>query len=401
MAHDDINHTDLDSLEDESGSLSQIPPVSRKKPFPMPLLIGGLVILLLLSAMAITNSNKKPKEESGVNFTGEEFSVRNNPAPFQVTKADLPKPDLQAPLPAPQIAGQPDGTAHTATTAEEKQKQRQEEDLQQRRRHSPVVMVNKSQGQDASGRKDISDPELHNLAKEKMDRLEQRTQEAINQMNDSNTAPKEEGFLKTIHSENVEQVQATVMEDRSYKVAQGKMIPGVLETAINSDLPGMIRAIVSESVYSEDGNALLVPKGSRLVGQYRSGLQRGQTRIFVIWSRLIRPDGIDIKLDSPGTDQLGGAGLTGEVDSHFMERFGASALLSLIGGYAQQGTSNDRQVVALSESFDKSSEIALQNSINIPPTVHVNQGEPIDIFVAKDLDFRQALVYKQRQLKGF
>ncbi|MBL7660320.1 TrbI/VirB10 family protein, partial [Escherichia coli] len=87
-------------------------------------------------------------------------------------------------------------------------------------------------------------------------------------------------------------------------VAQGTMIRGFLETAINTDLPGMVRAIVREDVRSLDGGRILIPKGSRLVGEYKSGLARGQKRIFIVWSRVIRSDGVSVEIASPGADRL-------------------------------------------------------------------------------------------------
>ena len=173
------------------------------------------------------------------------------------------------------------------------------------------------------------------------------------------------------------------------------MIGAVLETAIQSDLPGMVRAIVSEPVYSEDGRTLLIEKGSRIVGEYRAGLVQGQGRIFVIWNRVITPNGIDIQITSPGTGPLGRAGHTGWIDSHFLERFGASILLSVVGAVAAQ--SNDDQFnVELGEGFNDSAEIALENSINIRPTLHKNQGDRIKIFVARDLNFKPVLALRSQ-----
>ncbi|MGH1377110.1 MAG: type IV secretion system protein VirB10 [Alphaproteobacteria bacterium] len=200
-------------------------------------------------------------------------------------------------------------------------------------------------------------------------------------------------FAKANTNTNVQTAKATQLQNMDTLIAQGKMISGILETAIQSDLPGMVRAISSEDVYSFNGSTLLIPKGSRLVGQYRSGVRQGQSRVFVIWNRMIRPDGASVDLGSIGTDSLGRSGLTGEVDSHFMERFGSSVLLSIIDGALSAAVNkiddDDASTVSLSGSgdFSRSSEIALENSINIKPTIHIDQGERIKIFVGKDLDF--------------
>ncbi len=89
--------------------------------------------------------------------------------------------------------------------------------------------------------------------------------------------------------------------DPETTVTQGTLIPAVLETAINTDVPGYVRAVVSQDVRSFDGRRVLVPRSSRLIGQYQSGLQAGQKRAYVIWTRLIRPDGVSVALASPGT----------------------------------------------------------------------------------------------------
>ena len=171
-------------------------------------------------------------------------------------------------------------------------------------------------------------------------------------------------------------------------VPQGTVIPAVLETAINSDLPGYTRAIVARDIRSFDGTAVLVPRGSRLVGQYKSGLTTGETRAFIIWDRLIRPDGLSVQLASPATDDLGQAGASGSVDNHFVTRFGAAILLSIVNGLTS-GLSRSNSTIVIGSSTEASSiaNSALQANVSVPPTIHIPQGTPIEVFVARDLDF--------------
>lgn len=176
---------------------------------------------------------------------------------------------------------------------------------------------------------------------------------------------------------------------------QGKLIDAELETAINTDLPGQIRAIVSTPLYAEQGREPLVPPGSRLNGVYNSALRKGQVRVFAIWNRLIRPDGVEITLDSAATDALGRAGLAGEVDNHFGQIFGMSALLSIIGaGAGTAGVSNDARHNSadayrreIQQSFARTADRVLEPYANIPPTISVAQGERIKVFLNRDLDF--------------
>jgi type IV secretion system protein VirB10 len=200
-------------------------------------------------------------------------------------------------------------------------------------------------------------------------------------------------FAAAQSNTNVDTAHAIKLQHPEMLIAQGTMIAGILETSIQSDLPGMLRAIVSEDIYGFDGTELLIPRGSRLIGRYKSGLVRGQVRVFVMWNRILRTDGVSINLGSYGTDDLGRSGLDGDLDTHFLERFGSSILLSMIDTGMQIGANSlDNQnssTVAIESGQDVSSaaQVALENSIAIPPTIHVDQGKRIKVFVSKDLDF--------------
>lgn len=175
--------------------------------------------------------------------------------------------------------------------------------------------------------------------------------------------------------------------DPATTVTQGTLIPAVLETAIDTDVPGYVRAIVSTDVRSFDGKRVLIPRSSRLIGQYKSGLTAGQKRAYVIWSRLIRPDGVSVNLGSPAIAFGGETGLPGKVNSHFFERFGSAMLLSVVGGLTTLATSGTSVVVGGGQS---AAAAAIQQNGNVGPTIRVRQGEPIRVFTAKDLDFSQA-----------
>ncbi len=177
---------------------------------------------------------------------------------------------------------------------------------------------------------------------------------------------------------------ATASIDPKTTVTQGTLIPAVLETAINTDVPGYVRAVVSADVRSFDGSRVLVPRSSRLIGQYKSGLQAGQKRAYVIWTRLIRPDGVSVNIGSPAVGFNGEAGLAGKVNSHFFERFGSAMLLSVVGGLSAIGGNAG---VIIGGSGQSAAAAAVGQSGQIGPTVRVRQGEPIRVFTARDLDF--------------
>lgn len=202
--------------------------------------------------------------------------------------------------------------------------------------------------------------------------------------------PPNEAFAERIARTSPDTVGTEKLSSTDLVVPQGTIIAGVLETAINSDLPGMVRAVVSRDVPGFDGTRVLIPRGSRLIGQYSNGVALGQSRAFVIWTRLLRSDGVSVQLGSSATDQLGTAGLSGKVDTHFIRRFGAATLLSVITSGFEFIANSNRGTQVLVGSTGQANQlagIALQREIDIPPTIKVAQGTPIRVFVAKDLDF--------------
>ncbi|MFC2254513.1 type IV secretion system protein VirB10 [Labrys portucalensis] len=206
-------------------------------------------------------------------------------------------------------------------------------------------------------------------------------------------------------------------------VPQGTMIRAVLETAVNTDLPGMVRASTTEDVWSFDGRRVLIPSGTRLVGEYNAGVQQNQSRAFIVWTRLIRADGISVNLGSIGTDELGRSGMDGDVDNHYFAKYGPALLVSVLSGAAQAigmsqsnlnngpitttyidprtgiartvtsnsgGQSNQmlaQGAQAVAQGFAQTAQEVLKSTQAIQPTIMINQGTPVSIFVRRDLDF--------------
>ena len=178
--------------------------------------------------------------------------------------------------------------------------------------------------------------------------------------------------------------RSTRLADPANTIAQGTLIPAVLETAIQSDLSGYARAVVSQDVRSFDGSQVLVPRSSRLIGEYKGNLAAGQKRVYLMWTRLIRPDGVSIALASPAVDAAGQAGIGGKVNDHFFQRLGSAVLMSLVGGLSTLGSGGATVVVSGGQS---AASLATQRDGQRAPTVHVLQGEPIRVFTARDLIF--------------
>ncbi len=199
-----------------------------------------------------------------------------------------------------------------------------------------------------------------------------------------------EGFAARVGGAEVESAQATRLAHLDRLIPQGAIVAAVLETALNSDLPGYARAIVNRDVLSFDGSAVLIPAGSRVIGQYNSGVAQGASRIFIVWTRLIRPDGVAIALASPAIDDLGRGGLAGKVNRHFLQRYGGAILLSVLTGGISAGAaalSNGNTVIVGTAGQATGLANEASNSLNIPPTIKTPQGANVRIFVARDLDF--------------
>ena len=238
--------------------------------------------------------------------------------------------------------------------------------------------------------------------------------------------------LQTTSSPNV---VATKINNLDLTILQGKIIDVVLETAINSDLQGTLRGIVARDVYAESNNTVMIPKGSRLIGNYSFNAGPGKTRVQVSWNRVILPHGIDIALDSTGTDELGRQGASGVVDTKIGNILTSTILLAGIsiatsyatskipnindhpiveskgqdqgdasagggsggssGGDKSKSTKTTLPVKILSqavEDFSQSMKDIIKKYSNHNPTVYVDQGTLLKVFVNKDIVFPRAAV---------
>ena len=184
------------------------------------------------------------------------------------------------------------------------------------------------------------------------------------------------------------QAQARSLPDRNFLITAGSFIPCVLQSAMDSSQPGYVSCIVPRNIYSDNGRVVLMEKGTKILGEYQGGLNRGQYRLFVLWTRAVTPRGIAIDVASPATDALGRGGMDGRVDNFFWQRFGTALLFSLVEDAATVGSeavgnsaSNTTRVPS-----DAASTILQQNS-QIKPVLRKNQGEDVGITVAQDFDF--------------
>ncbi|OIQ87402.1 type IV secretion system protein virB10 [mine drainage metagenome] len=178
-----------------------------------------------------------------------------------------------------------------------------------------------------------------------------------------------------------------------YIVQAGTVIPAALITGIRSDLPGQITAQVTETVYdSPSGRFLLIPQGAKLIGQYDSSVAFGQSRVLLVWTRLIMPNGTSIVLErQPGADTEGYAGLEDDVDYHWGTLFKGALLSTLLSVGAESGSSGqDSDVVralrqGASNSVSQTGQQIIQRQLNIQPTLTIRPGYPVRVIVNRDL----------------
>lgn len=366
---------------------------------------------LFLGVIAYTSNAKKPKKppesaevfntakmEPGISF--------DKPAPKEENKLTLPPatpvaaPVSQGPVIVPADQAVVDDSA--AREAAELEKRRKEEEARRLARlRSPMLIVDQKDASAAAAEGGTVRVQAQDEEKDENRR-----------------------FQQNVAGQEVEVARAHKNHRIDALVPQGTFIRASLETAIQSDLPGMVRAITSEDVYSFDGRRVLLPKGTMLTGEYRSAIARGQTRVFIVWTRVLRADGVSLMLGSNGADDLGRAGMAGEVDNHYFERFGSATLMTVVGGVAQmagsigqymnlnnqgQGYVLDPITGQLTALYNQNAQMlqyggqiggqtiartltqlaqeALKDSIGIKPTIYIDQGAKVIVFVKRDLDF--------------
>jgi type IV secretion system protein VirB10 len=205
-------------------------------------------------------------------------------------------------------------------------------------------------------------------------------------------------------------VKTTYIEDRVHSINQGKLLTAVLETAINTEAPGFVRAVVSRDVYGESGNEVLIPKGSRLYGSYSSKITRGQGRVNISWTRLIRSDGVDLAITFNASDQFGRSGIPGNVDNKYSSIITNSLLTSILavgGAIAAQGVLGNsanttatttagvttttgnaaaQAVTDVTRTIVNTASQIVGDALNVAPVITVPQGTKITVVVNSDLN---------------
>lgn len=200
--------------------------------------------------------------------------------------------------------------------------------------------------------------------------------------------------------------QPTRLAKPDTTMVRGTYLRCVLETRIVSDLDGFASCVVTEPVYSFNGRALLMPKGSKIYGRYGAG-DFMNNRMAVVWDRVLTPSGVDVTLQAPGVDNLGSSGMPGQYDAHWARRISSALMISLLSdafkyyaaekGPTQTGLTSGGLVTQepfesnTAESIQRLAEQAISENSRRPPTVTINQGTVVNIYVTADIDFGNVL----------
>ena len=209
-------------------------------------------------------------------------------------------------------------------------------------------------------------------------------------------------------SESADATSAQFISHADSLLVRGTYIRCVLETRIITDIPGLTSCIVTEPVYSINGRRLLLPKGSKILGKYNSEDPK-IPRVSVIWDRITTPNGIDVSMQSPGVDNLGGAGFPGQYDGHWASKLSSALLISLVsdafkyagekyGPETESVTSGGEVITSpfqsnTAESVQNLARQAVARSASRPATVTINQGTIVNVYVAKDVDFTAVVAH--------
>lgn len=360
------DHNKPESHFDNTGV--EIPALSSKpKKLFLGVLLGVFIAYLLVSIFWDKSKKESHKDANEVNVT--------NDMNF------YPAPKIQS-----DIGKKENNVNSEQSNLDNKKKADPEEKLLMLRQHAPIQMFLRESNKNPLLQKTESENQTVSNGSQMNIQQDQETNSTIN---DNHNTESNAANNTSSHITNDKNGQVMRLKHRDYLLLEGTIIPGVLQTALHSDLSGNLKAQVSEDVYASCGRRILIPKGSQLLGHYAGNTSQQQSRIFVVWTRIIRPDGISVQLQAEGTDEIGQAGLTGDVNHHYIARFGQASLLSLIGaGVAGSSvSSNQNYTFALANSFATTSQQSLQDAMHINPTITIKAGLPVAVYVNQDISF--------------
>jgi type IV secretion system protein VirB10 len=204
-------------------------------------------------------------------------------------------------------------------------------------------------------------------------------------------AETENAYAQRLHATATPGAMATVMPHPGWMVPKGTIFHCLPQQPLDSQLPGPVKCVVTEDVWSADGHNILIDQGSTVNGEIQRGLDLGQDRAFILWTDLLTTHFVTVQLNSPAADDLGEVGVPGEVNEHLWAKIKAALLLTAVQTASDVATNEAQAQGTTSLSIGgygpSLAEQALAHDLNIPPTLYVNQATPLTVYVNRNLDF--------------
>lgn len=271
--------------------------------------------------------------------------------------------------------------------AEAERERKKKEAMLEARKKSALFIDDSEGGQDSQSAPDATGTAAGEDASALAGRGRRRTGAGPN---DSNSM-----FARAVANENEDEEKATKIDNLECKILPGRILEGNIKERTVSDLPGSVTVVLSSDTYGERGRIPVMPWGTRITAKLNPQVRKGQERVFIASATAYRPDGVTVHVDSPVADQLGTAGIDGDVNNHVGEILGMSAALSLLGaGASNYGVSGSDQYnsqaayrAGVQQSLAQSSQQLLSGYANIPPTITTEQSKRVRIKVEHVLDF--------------
>lgn len=345
------------------------------------LFLGGIVVLLVAMGLLLFRKGQDDKEAAS---TAPEVARSSTPELPNVSTPE-PAPPVSQPAPIPMLPPPEPMPARSSLSMDHDAGPRGPT-LAERRMGGNAGMVGNGDGQSSTP----GQPPLDDY-----------TKAMLAQMANGEKAPEP---TRTRRGPDVDDVSsASFIRSPDALLVRGTYLRCVLETRIITDIAGYTSCLVTEPVYSINGRNLLLPKGSKIYGAYGGG-PTGK-RVEVIWDRITTPNGIDVAMSSPGTDGLGGAGHPGQYSAHWGSRIASALMISLIADafkyaaaeHGPESTTVSSNGFAVRSPYESATARTMERLANEamserrPPTVTINQGTIVNVYVAKDVDFTNVL----------
>lgn len=216
----------------------------------------------------------------------------------------------------------------------------------------------------------------------------------------SDNVPQNQGgaMNDSLRGESYSDGKVGLLGNKDYLLVHGTQLPCVLKTKIVTTYKGLVLCQLTKDIYSANAATLLLRRGTTFFGEQKVAVGQGQARVFLNWTEADTPEGVTVRMDSLGTDSLGASGAEAWVDNHYAERFGGAIMLSFIDDLfatAANATSKNNSDVSIDNTTSNAESMAskaLDNTINIPPTAYINQGEMMNILVPRNIDFSSVYI---------